>query len=64
MMMIVIIITDLFQEIIYSSYSYTNPFFFFDTGGFGVVVSPPNRRSKAVAPDDIAIWRFHMIRLV
>ena len=31
--------------------------------GFVVVVSPPNRKSRVVAPDVIALWRFHIIRL-
>ena len=30
---------------------------------FVIVVSPPNRKSRVVAPDVIALWRFHIIRL-
>ena len=50
----------LFQGIIYSSHK--NPFFSFDWR-FGVVVSPPNAKSRVVSPDIIALLSFHIIRL-
>ena len=39
--------------------SYTNLFFLFSYWGFGVVVNSPNRRSRAVAPDVIALTGFY-----